>query len=156
MTVHELVQVVDANLEMPIRIVLANGEMVPEHFHITEVGQVRKDFIDCGGTKRSSHTCLLQVWVANDLEHRLNSSRLAKILEAGKSLLSDALPVEVEYETNALCQFRLSHVEITPAGLMFHLANKRTDCLAPDRCGVSDGCCSDSSADSGLDALEIV
>lgn len=29
-----------------------NGEMVPEHFHVTEVGIITKDFIDCGGKVR--------------------------------------------------------------------------------------------------------
>ena len=28
---------------------LANGHFVPEHFHITEVGNVTRNYIDCGG-----------------------------------------------------------------------------------------------------------
>ena len=32
---------------------LENGEIVPEHFHITEVGIESKEFIDCGGTIRN-------------------------------------------------------------------------------------------------------
>jgi hypothetical protein len=32
---------------------------VPTHYHITEVGKVQKDFIDCGGTVRSSTACVL-------------------------------------------------------------------------------------------------
>jgi hypothetical protein len=31
---------------------LPNGHQVPAHFHVTEVGQVTKHFIDCGGTVR--------------------------------------------------------------------------------------------------------
>ncbi len=31
---------------------LPNGEFVPPHFHITEVGAVSRHFIDCGGTER--------------------------------------------------------------------------------------------------------
>ena len=30
---------------------LENGTFVPEHFHVTEVGVIQKNFIDCGGTK---------------------------------------------------------------------------------------------------------
>ncbi|MGA8855051.1 MAG: DUF6428 family protein, partial [Christiangramia sp.] len=29
---------------------LPNGQLVPEHFHVTEVGKITKHFIDCGGT----------------------------------------------------------------------------------------------------------
>jgi hypothetical protein len=32
---------------------LENGQLVPAHFHITEVGKVSKHFIDCGGTIRT-------------------------------------------------------------------------------------------------------
>jgi len=28
---------------------LEDGTFVPEHFHVTEVGQIAKNFIDCGG-----------------------------------------------------------------------------------------------------------
>ena len=28
---------------------LENGTFVPEHFHVTEVGMITKNFIDCGG-----------------------------------------------------------------------------------------------------------
>src|SRR5690606_9114147 len=31
---------------------LENGTFVPEHFHVTEVGQIIKNFIDCGGVIR--------------------------------------------------------------------------------------------------------
>ena len=31
-----------------INIVLENGKSIPSHFHITEVGQVDKKYIDCG------------------------------------------------------------------------------------------------------------
>jgi hypothetical protein len=32
-----------------LNFVLPNG-VVPQHFHVTEVGQITKNFIDCGGT----------------------------------------------------------------------------------------------------------
>ena len=32
---------------------LPNGKLVPNHFHVTEVGKITKHFIDCGGTVRN-------------------------------------------------------------------------------------------------------
>ena len=29
-----------------------NGELIPKHFHITEIGIISKKFIDCGGIVR--------------------------------------------------------------------------------------------------------
>ena len=133
-----------------LHLMLPSGEFVPAHFHVTEVGRVHKDFIDCGGTTRSTTSCVLQVWVAGDVEHRLSTTRLAGILRLAAPLLgSDDLPVEVEYEVGVVSQYPVAAAEVTPAGVLLHLGSKHTDCLAPDRCGVgengdcgpSSGCC---------------
>jgi len=128
--------------EAAIHLMLPSGEFVPAHFHITEVGRVQKDFIDCGGTQRSALSCVLQVWVATDTAHRLTAGKLAGILQLAAPLLkSETMPVEVEYEGPVVSQFPVAAVEVTPAGVLFHLGTKHTDCLAPDRCGVGSDCC---------------
>jgi hypothetical protein len=143
MNVRELLGVLAAHPGVRMHLMLPDKSFVPAHFHITEVGRVQKDFIDCGGTVRSATSCLLQVWVANDLDHRIESNKLAKIIEIAAPLLqSDALPVEVEYEDAVVSQYPLAAAEPTPAGLLFHLGDKHTACLAPDKCGVGGtGCC---------------
>jgi hypothetical protein len=138
MTVGELREALLRSPDARLHLMLPGGEFVPAHFHVTEVGRVQKDFIDCGGTMRSATSCLLQVWVAADAEHRLTTGKLAGILQLAASVLkSDELPVEVEYEREAVSQFPVSVAEATPGGLLLHLGAKHTDCLAPDRCGVS-------------------
>ncbi len=143
MTVQEFWAVLEAHPGVKMHFMLPDRSFVPAHYHITEVGRVQKDFIDCGGTVRSSSACVLQVWVADDLDHRLETTKLAKIMEAaGPILRSDALPVEVEYEAGVVSQYPLGGVEVTPSGLLLYLGTKHTACLAPDRCGVGGtGCC---------------
>jgi hypothetical protein len=150
MTVDQLASLLASN-PSPVHLMLPSGEFVPAHFHVTEVGRVQKDFIDCGGTTRSTTTCLLQVWVADDTDHRLESTKLAKIIRMAAPLLkSGDLPVEVEYEDGVVAQYPVSDAEVTPAGVLLHLGTKHTDCLAKDRCGVGEtatacspagGCC---------------
>ena len=60
--------------------VLPNGTKVPEHFHVTEVGQITKHFIDCGGTVRDEKTVNFQLWEANDFDHRLAPKKLNEII----------------------------------------------------------------------------
>jgi hypothetical protein len=145
MTVGELTRLLARDPHAALHLMLPDGDFVPAHFHVTEVGRVQKDFIDCGGTTRSATSCLVQVWVAADTDHRLSAGRLAGILSMAAPLLkSDALPVEVEYESGVVSQYPLAGAEVTPSGLLFHLGTKDTDCLAPDRCGVgpnASGCC---------------
>ncbi len=117
---------------------LPGGEFVPAHFHVTEVGRVTKDFIDCGGTRRATSACVLQAWVAADTDHRITAGRLHGILALGDDLFAGGpdLPVEVEYGAELVSQYPVGAAEHTPAGLLLTLGGKPTQCLAPDRCGV--------------------
>ena len=137
MILDDFVRVLTDNPAAALHMMLPDGAFVPAHFHVTEVGRVQKDFIDCGGTTRSTTTCVLQVWVADDTDHRLNTTKLAKIVELAAPLLKVAdLPVEVEYESGVVSQYPVTAVEVTPSGLLLLLGTKHTACLAPDRCGV--------------------
>ena len=120
---------------------------MPAHFHITEVGRIDKAFIDCGGTIHRSSTCQLQVWVADDTDHRFQPQGLAKVISAAKPLLeSDDLPVEIEYEDCSISQYPIESAAAANGALVFQLSEKHTDCLAKSVClpgvkGVYEGSC---------------
>lgn len=111
---------------------LPNGEMVPDHFHVTEVGKVSKHFIDCGGTVRNEEIVNFQLWSADDYNHRLHPEKLLNIIElAQKTLDIGDLEIEVEYQASTIGKFGLDF-----DGKNFLLTNKQTDCLAKDKCGI--------------------
>ena len=146
MRLNQLADVLASNREFPLHFILPSGEIVPEHFHVTEVGRVQKTFVDCGGTRRESVTCLLQVWTAHDVDHRLGAEKLSKILKLSESVLgSDDLEVEVEYGVDVASQYKLIDAVAKSDGVFLVLDGKRTECLAEDKCGVSlcgtPGCC---------------
>ncbi len=148
MNLTEFTTLVSAHPDKLMRFVLPNGKSIPPHYHITEVGHVKKDFIDCGGTVRSVSACMLQAWIAvNDEDHRLNAGKLAAILGmAGKVLPNGEVPVEVEYEAPIISQFTIKGSEVAD-DIVFRLANKHTDCLAKESCGLEGGCCSNEESD---------
>jgi hypothetical protein len=142
MLLSEFTALLDAHPTVGLHLLLPDGDLVPAHFHVTEVGRVAKDFIDCGGTVRSSRSCVLQVWVADDTAHRLDAAKLARVVRLAAPVLGgDDLPVEVEYDTGFITQLPVTAAEVTPTGLLFHLGGKHTACLAPDRCGVGGAEC---------------
>ena len=148
MTVADLLAALDAAPTEPVHLLLPDGDLVPSHYHLTEVGRVRKDFIDCGGTRRTTVGCVLQVWVAADTDHRLDAGKFARIVRMAGPLLGSAeLPVEVEYEGAVMSQFPAAAAEQTPRGVLLHLGRKHTDCLAKEACaipvaaGAAAGCC---------------
>jgi hypothetical protein len=70
-----------------LNFVLPNGAKVPQHFHVTEVGQVTKNFIDCGGTVRNEKVVNFQLWEANDFDHRLAPKKLNDIIALSEKVL---------------------------------------------------------------------
>ena len=111
---------------------LPNGEFVPAHFHITEVGNVKRNYIDCGGKLREENKINLQLWVASDTNHRLKPNDILEILQlAEKQLGYSNLELEVEYQQNTIGRYKLAF-----DGAVFQLINTQTACLAPDQCGI--------------------
>jgi len=76
---------------------LEDGTFVPEHFHVTEIGQVSKNFIDCGGTIRKETVVNFQLWNADDYEHRLKPQKLLHIIKLSESKFGIA-DSEIEFE----------------------------------------------------------
>jgi hypothetical protein len=143
MTSAELLDVLSSRPDDPLHVMLPDGGFVPPHFHVTEVGRVQKDFIDCGGTRRSSTTCQLQLWVADDTHHRLTAGKLAGILRKAQPILgASPLPVEVEHEGASLSQYPVAEARATPSGLVLILGGKHADCLAREVCLPQAACCS--------------
>ena len=111
---------------------LPNGTLVPEHFHVTEVGQITKKFIDCGGTVREERVINFQLWNANDYNHRLHPEKLSHIIELSEKTLGlEDLEIEVEYQGETIGKYSLDF-----NGTNFLLTTKQTACLAEDACGV--------------------
>lgn len=135
MNVAEFIAHLREHSDKPLSLVLPDGGLVPTHYHITEVGHVHKRFIDCGGTRRTVDTCLLQTWVHEDTDHRLMAGKLATIFDkAGDILPNHDLPVEIEHEEEVVAQFPVESAEVIDDTLTFHLGLKHTDCLARGIC----------------------
>jgi len=123
----ELVQSVD-----DLRFELPNGEFVPKHFHVTEVGYITKNFIDCGGTVREEKVVNLQLWYSTDYDHKLVPQRLMDIIKLSEEKLNIGdFEIEVEYQSDTIGKYGMDF-----NGKNFMLTSKMTDCLAPSKCEV--------------------
>lgn len=112
--------------------VQSNGTAVPAHFHVTEVGQVSKHFIDCGGTVRDEKVVNFQLWEANDFDHRLAPQKLKDIIDLSERKLGlEDAEIEVEYQAETIGKFGLEF-----ENGKFTLTTKQTNCLASDKCGI--------------------
>lgn len=153
MNLTEFRGVISASPDAALRIELAGGATIAPHFHVTEVGRVAKDFVDCGGVRRQEVRCVLQTLVAGDTEHRLRSEKLVGILSLVDKLdLPADAPVEVEHQERSVSTDVVESVTLEDDTLVIRLTPKQTACLAEDACGIGpsdlpqltqlDGCCS--------------
>jgi hypothetical protein len=111
---------------------LENGSFVPEHFHVTEVGQIVKNFIDCGGVIRHEKAVNFQLWNADDYQHRLKPGKLLHIIQLSEEQLGiEDSEIEVEYQGETIGKYDLEF-----NGKNFVLKNKTTCCLAQEACGI--------------------
>jgi hypothetical protein len=131
------------------RFVLPDGDYVPAHAHVTEVGHLVRNFIDCGGITGREEKVLLQTHVGDDKEHRLRSDRLATILRLANRVLPDAdLDVDVEYDCCVVAQYPIAEAKPDDEHLNLILQRGRTQCRARERreSKTSAGCCVTSAA----------
>lgn len=115
-----------------IKLMHPNGTLVPAHFHVTELALISKNFIDCGGVARVERKITFQLWVANDINHRLTSLKWLGIIKKGELDygLTDE-PVEIEFQGQTIERYGISFSEG-----VFNLTPLYTECLAPDHCGI--------------------
>jgi len=117
-----------------VKFILPDGKPIPNHFHVTEVGIVTKNYIDCGGTVRKDKIASFQLWTADDFDHRLAPQKLLDIINLSEvSLGLDNLDIEVEYQSDTIGKYGLDF-----DGTNFLLTKKQTDCLDKDRCGIDE------------------
>lgn len=109
-----------------------NGEIIPLHFHVTELGLNTRHFIDCGTDIHTENYACFQIWVANDTDHRLSPSKFLKIIDQSRIVLGDIdFEIEVEYQTDTIGRYGLNY-----DNGKFQLTIKQTDCLAKEKCGI--------------------
>ncbi len=109
-----------------------NGNKIPKHFHITEVGQTSKKFIDCGGTVRNEEVISMQLWESVDFLHRLEPSKLNLIIELSeKKLEIGNYEIEMEYQGETIEKYGVVFMNG-----VFQLRSTNTACLALDKCGI--------------------
>ena len=115
-----------------LNFILPNGKSIPKHFHVTEVGMVSKNFIDCGGKVRNEKVVNFQLWEADDTDHLLAPERLLDIISLSERILNvEDLEIEVEYQTDTIGKYGLDF-----DGENLLLTSKQTACLAMDQCGL--------------------
>lgn len=130
MKLSQFKQIISTITELKFRTI--TGSEIPNHFHITEVGQVDKKYIDCGGVIHFESKINMQIWTSTDIDHRLTPLKLLEIISLSESKLSIGdFEIEIEYQGDTIGKFGLEF-----ENGVFNLTSTQTNCLAMDKCGI--------------------
>jgi len=147
LTLADFRKVLSIQPGLGLRFRLPTGALAPIHLHLTEVARVEKRFIDCGGTVRTQASARVQLWVADDTDHRVGCAKCLQILDRGKAVVGDEnLPLEVECDLPYLTLFPVLGTVVEGGDRVVLLGASKADCLAPDvcvpqACKPGSGCC---------------
>jgi hypothetical protein len=115
-----------------VTFVLPDGNTVPKHVHLTEIGEVSKKFMDCGGAIRFENRVSMQLWESVDFWHRLEPSKLQTIVDLSEQKLNIGdYEIEVEYQSNTISKYNVQF-----ENGQFILTPTATACLALEQCGI--------------------
>ena len=74
----------------------------------------------------------MQIWVAEDFDHRLSPARFLDIINLSNTIIKDEdLEIEIEYQNDTIGKYNLGFDNGN-----FELLATQTDCLAKDNCGI--------------------
>jgi hypothetical protein len=151
MTLRDLQNALEANPNRFPRFVLPDGGYIPGHAHVTEIVQLVRNFVVCGGLGGKEEKVVLQTHVGDVTDHRLLSDRFAKILRLGRRVIPSAnLNVDVEYDCCVVAQYPIADAKSDGEHLNLILQRGRTQCRVRERrqsetaatcCATSAACC---------------
>jgi hypothetical protein len=149
MLFQEFKQITQNNPAKEIKIYLPNGEIIPEHFHLTDIGTIAHNFIDCGGVVGSNSWVQIQLWVADDKDHRITTTTISKIITASEKILqnSDSEEIVIEYQhSDSATKYNVVNINVGD-NIIINLGVINTTCLEIERnpntgkCGNNSSCC---------------
>jgi hypothetical protein len=149
MLFQEFKQITQNNPAKEIKIYLPNGEIIPEHFHLTDIGTIAHNFIDCGGVVGSNSWVQIQLWVADDKDHRITTTTISKIITASEKILqnSDSEEIVIEYQhSDSATKYNVVNINVGD-NITINLGVINTTCLEiernpnTDKCGNNSSCC---------------
>lgn len=135
-----------------LNLTLPNKKGVAAHFHLTEIGLEKKDFIDCGGTRRQLTRALLQILVSTDTHHRFPTRKLITIIDRALTFFPELADTPVHLEVQGRDSLERYRLKSVLPGFQFLLAAEATACLAQDSCAPGDDLSTSLPATGSCDA----
>ncbi len=133
MKIQQFKSILEKAPEKNIQFVLPDGVRIPPHFHICEVAQVQRNFIDCCGAKQSETVYAFQARAgkpASDEKQSMPAAKLSGIIALASEILSDEqISIEIEFKAPHLSQFPIHSFEAQEREIVFQLDEKETECL---------------------------
>ena len=125
-------------------------QLVPNHYHITEIKKNTTESVDCGKTIHRENTTIVQLWSeeADIATHQLNNTKIASIFAGMDARLKLHQEADIIFEfgddNNRTSNYKIEKVDVLDEALIFHLYVPQTECKPKKLLNSLTSCCEPS------------
>lgn len=142
----QFVEALRVQPQRPLEFWLDGARLVPAGYHLTEIGAVKVEAVDCGGAVNRWRETVFQLMDGTPAEAERGFMTTRKALAiyervAGKIKLDESAPARLEYGnlTRPALRYGIARLELRPERLTVHLSLPGVQCKAGDVCGLPGG-----------------
>jgi len=132
MKLYEICAKLDMSKDAKLLFKLPSGDLIPEHFHVTEIQSITKNVFYCNQTTSVEESTNFQLWVYTDEDHRITAKKLLNIIS--KSNFMTDKDVYIEHDEITLGRYAIDNIESKEGYLIFKLEKVRATCADPAYC----------------------
>ncbi len=146
----EFINQLEKNKNLEVTWKLQGEQLIPDHYHITEVKVINAHSVDCGGNEHHEKHYEIQLWTGSgkDDGHRLTADKTLKIFDTvGKKQGTEPrIDVFIEYgnKKNPTRKYMIKSLDKSDYSLIANLEIPQTACKPA--LALADGCCTSESA----------
>ena len=147
MNTQKFIEQLELNPELKTSFYFMDKQLVPEHYHITEIKNIISESVDCGKTKHIEKLTVVQLWATNEDigKHLLSNKKISTIFSGiDKALgLNKEAEILFEYgdEQNRTASYKIDNIVVKENALIVTLDVPKTECKPKQLLKSLTSCC---------------
>lgn len=134
MNTQKFIEQLESNPELKTSFYFMDKQLVPDHYHITEIKNIISESVDCGKTKHIEKLTVVQLWATNEDigKHQLYNNKIGTIFQGIDNALGLNKEAEILFEygdaQNRTASYKIENIVVEDNALVVTLYVPKTEC----------------------------
>jgi len=134
MKTQKFIEQLALNPELKTSFYFMDKQLVPDHYHITEIKNITSESVDCGKTKHVEKFTVVQLWATNEDigKHQLLNNKISTIFSGIDKSLGLNKEAEILFEfgdaQNRTASYKIENIVIEENTIIVTLHVPETEC----------------------------